>query len=256
MPRDAWLVALLIALTPFPASAALPVEAAKVIRTFPHATNAFTQGLLFRDGLLYESTGREGRSDIRKTSLVTGRTVQSVALAPGVFGEGIVDWKDQLYNVIWHGGVGTRRSLNTFRKLGTFRYDGEGWGMTQDGRRIILSDGTPVLRFLDPTTLKVVRTLTVTADGRPVRQLNELEFVRGEILANIWMTNLIARIDPASGRVKGLIDLSALAARVAATDRDAVPNGIAFDKATGRLFVTGKNWPLLFQIKLPAALDR
>ena len=253
MMRARWLIALLVALGPVPARAALPVEAAKVIRTYPHASDAFTQGLLYRDGFLYESTGREGQSFIRKTDLATGRTLQSVTLAPGVFGEGIVDWKDQLLNVIWHGGVGARWSLKTFRPLGTFRYSGEGWAMTQDGRSIILSDGTPILRFLDPTTLKVIRRLAVTADGQPVRQINELEYVRGEILANIWMTNLIARIDPATGRVKGWIDVGALSARIGSSDPDAVPNGIAFDKAKGRLFVTGKNWPLLFQIKFPAA---
>ena len=247
------IIAALLALVPNAATAALPVEAAQVVRTYPHSTDAFTEGLLFRDGYLYESTGREGQSFIRKTNLATGRTVQSVALAPGVFGEGIVDWKDKLYSVIWHGGVGTRWSLKTFRKLGTFRYSGEGWAMTHDGRSIILSDGTPVLRFLDPNSLKVVRTLNVTANGQPVRQINELEFVRGEILANIWMTKFIVRIDPATGRVKGLIDLGAIVKRIGATDPDSVPNGIAFDKATGRLFITGKNWPTLFQIKLPMA---
>ena len=246
-------LAVLLTVMPVAANAALPVEAAQVVRTYPHSTDAFTEGLLFRDGFLYESTGREGRSFIRKASLATGRTVKSVALPPGVFGEGIVDWKDQLFSVVWHGGVGTRWSLKSFRKLGTFRYSGEGWSMTSDGRNIILSDGTPALRFLDPATLKVVRTLNVTAEGRPLRQINELEYVRGEILANIWLTNFIARIDPATGRVKGLIDLGALSARIGATDPDAVPNGIAFDKATGRLFVTGKNWPMLFQINLPTA---
>ena len=253
MQRVALIIAAILAIAPVAATAALPVEAAQIVRTYPHATDAFTEGLLFRDGFLYESTGREGQSFIRKTNLATGRTVQSVALAPGVFGEGIVDWKDQLYSVIWHGGVGTRWSLKTFRKLGTFRYSGEGWAMTHDGRNIILSDGTPVLRFLDPDSLKVVRTLTVTANGQPVRQINELEYVRGEILANIWMTKFIVRIDPATGRVKGLIDLGAIVKRIGATDPDSVPNGIAFDKATGRLFITGKNWPKLFQIKLPAA---
>ena len=253
MQRVALIFAAMLGFIPDAAIAALPVEAAQVVRTYPHATDAFTEGLLFRDGFLYESTGREGQSFIRKTNLATGRTVQSVALAPGIFGEGIVDWKDQLYSVIWHGGVGTRWSLKTFRKLGTFRYSGEGWAMTHDGRNIILSDGTPVLRFLDPDSLKVVRTLTVTANGQPVRQINELEYVRGEILANIWMTKFIVRIDPATGRVKGLIDLGAIVKRIGATDPDSVPNGIAFDKATGRLFITGKNWPTLFQIKLPAA---
>lgn len=242
-----------LALAPAPASAALPVEAAQVVRTYPHSTDAFTEGLLFRDGFLYESTGREGQSFIRKTDLATGKTLQSVTQTPGVFGEGIVDWKDQLLSVIWHGGVGTRWSLKSFRKLGTFRYTGEGWSMTHDGRTIILSDGTPVLRFLNPVSLKVVRTLTVTANGQPVRQINELEYVRGEILANVWMTNIIVRIDPSTGRIKGLIDLGAIVKQIGAKDRDSVPNGIAYDKATGRLFITGKNWPKLFQIKLPSA---
>ena len=246
-------IVLLIALAAFPASAAVPVEAARVVRTFPHSATAFTEGLLIRDGFVYESTGREGQSDIRKIDLTTGRTISRVALPRGVFGEGIVDWKDELYSVIWHGGVGTRRSLRTFRPLGTFRYTGEGWAMTQDGRNIILSDGTPVLRFLDPVSLKVVRTLTVTVNGQPVRQINELEYVRGEILANIWMTKFIVRIDPGTGRVKGLIDLGAIVKQIGATDPDSVANGIAYDKATGRLFITGKNWPKLFQIQLPAA---
>ncbi len=253
MRRIGRLTALLLTLAPFAARAALPVEQAQVICTYPHDTAAFTEGLLFRDGFLYESTGREGQSSIRKVDLATGRTVESVSISLGIFGEGIVDWKDQLYSVIWHGGVGSRWTLKGFRHLGTFRYSGEGWAMTQDGKNIILSDGTPVLRFLDPKSLKVVRTLTVSAEGVPVRQVNELEYVRGEILANIWMTNAIARIDPATGHVKGWIDVSALAAKVGSTDPDAVPNGIAYDKAGNRLFVTGKNWPLLFQIKLPAA---
>ncbi|MEO7814347.1 MAG: glutaminyl-peptide cyclotransferase [Sphingomicrobium sp.] len=251
--RSGSLILAAFLLAPAAASAALPVEPAQVVRTYPHSTDAFTEGLLFRDGFLYESTGREGQSFIRKTNLATGRTVQSITLPPSVFGEGIVDWKDQLLSVIWRGGIGSRWSLKTLRKLGTFRYTGEGWGMTHDGRNVILSDGTPVLRFLDPVSLKVVRTLNVTANGQPVRMINELEFVRGEILANIWTTNFIARIDPGTGRVKGLIDLGAIVKRIGAPDRESVPNGIAYDKAKGRLFVTGKNWPILFQIKLPTA---
>lgn len=245
------LAALLLALTPLAARAALPVEPAEIVRTYPHDTQAFTEGLLIRDGWLYESTGFEGRSFISRKELTTGRVVESVQLPPDLFGEGIVDWKNQLLSVTWHGGLGFRWSLDGLRRLGTWRYAGEGWAMTQDGRHIILSDGTPVLRFLDPDTLKVVRRLRVTAEGVPVEQLNELEYVRGEILANIWMTNRIARIDPRSGRVKGWIDVSELAARVGATDPDAVPNGIAYDRKANRLYVTGKDWPLLFQIRLP-----
>src|SRR5262249_31756084 len=156
------LTALLLALAPFAARAAIPVEQAEVIRTYPHDTQAFTGGLLIRDGWLYESTGYEGRSFIRKKELATGRVVQSVQLPSNLFGEGIVDWKDQLYSVTWHGGLGFRWSLDGFRQLGTWHYTGEGWAMTQDGHHIILSDGTPVLRFLDPVTLKVKRTLRVT----------------------------------------------------------------------------------------------
>ncbi len=251
MRRAGWLAALLLALAPVAAHAALSVEPAEVIRTYPHDTSAFTEGLLIRDGWIYESTGYEGRSFIRKRELTTGRVVQSVQLPPDLFGEGIVDWKDQLYSVTWHGGLGFRWSLDSFRQLGTWHYAGEGWAMTQDGRHVILSDGTPVLRFLDPRTLKLVRTLRVSAEGLPVERLNELEYVHGEILANIWMTSRIARIDPSSGRVKGWIDVSGLAAQVGSNDPDAVPNGIAYDRKTDRLYVTGKDWPLLFQIRLP-----
>ncbi len=245
------LAALILTLAPAAARAALPVEPAEVLRTYPHDTGAFTEGLLIRDGWLFESTGYEGRSFITKKDLATGRVVQSVQLPPDLFGEGIVDWKDELYSVTWHGGLGFRWSLDGFRQLGSFHYSGEGWAMTQDGQHIILSDGTPVLRFLNPVTLKVVRRLRVTAEGVPVERLNELEYVRGEILANIWMTSRIARIDPQSGRVKGWLDVGALVAQIGSNDPDAVPNGIAYDKTTGRLFVTGKDWPLLFQIRLP-----
>lgn len=251
MRRFGRLAALLLATVPMAARAALPVEPAEIVRTYPHDTQAFTEGLLIRDGWLYESTGYEGRSFIRKKELATGRVVQSVQLPPDLFGEGIVDWKDELYSVTWHGGLGFRWSLDGFRQRGTWHYAGEGWAMTQDGRRIILSDGTPVLRFLDPKTLKVVRRLRVTAEGVPVERLNELEYVHGAILANIWMTNRIARIDPATGHVKGWIDVGALAAQIGSSDPDAVPNGIAYDKRTDRLYVTGKDWPLLFQIRLP-----
>ena len=228
---------------------AVPVATAEVVRTYPHDPQAFTEGLFYLDGVLYESTGLRGHSFIRKVDLETGKVLASVTIPPPLFGEGIVPWKDQLFSVTWHGGQGYRWRLADFTQLGGFHYDGEGWALTTDGRSIILSDGTPVLRFLDPVSLKVVRRLTVTADGQPVQMLNELEYVRGEILANIWMQNRIARIDPATGRVKGWIDVSALAARIGATDPDSVPNGIAYDKAHDRLFVTGKNWPLLFEIR-------
>lgn len=248
--RFAGLVAMLSALAPVAVRADLPVSQPEVVARFPHDKTAFTEGLFFRDGALYESTGQEGQSSIRKVDLVSGKILARVAVPPRVFGEGVVDWGNEIYSVTWHGGVGYRWSLHGFRRLGTFHYAGEGWAMTHDARHIILSDGTPVLRFLDPHTLKLVRRLRVTAEGVPVEQLNELEYVKGEILANVWLTNRIARIDPATGAVKGWIDMSALAAEIGSDDRDSVPNGIAYDAARDRLFLTGKNWPLLFEVRL------
>jgi glutamine cyclotransferase len=243
---------LLIVLLAWPVAAALPVEQARAIRTYPHDTTAFTEGLLIRDGWLYESTGFEGRSFIRKKELTTGRTVQSIAIPPNLFGEGIVDWGNTLYSFVWHGGKGFKWTLPRLKAAGNWTYSGEGWAMTQDGRHVIMSDGTPVLRFLDPRTMHVVRRLQVTVEGAPIASLNELEYVRGEILANIWQTAMIARIDPRTGKVKGWIDLTALWQRAGtANSSDAVPNGIAYDKATGQLFVTGKDWPFLYQISLP-----
>ncbi len=247
---------LITALALWIAPAPFQAEPARVLRGFPHDAAAFTQGLLIEDGQLYESTGREGRSTIRRVDLATGRVLHSVAIPPALFGEGIVAWNKQLFSVTWRGGRGFLWSLPGLRRTGQFAYSGEGWGMTNDSRSLILSDGTATLRFLDPATLKVVRRLIVTADGRPLAQLNELEWVNGEILANIWMTPLIARIDPINGRVVGWIDLSALVASLGLTDRDAVANGIAYDRRSRRLFVTGKNWPSLFEIALPTRGSR
>lgn len=235
-----------------PAGAALPVVPAQVVATYPHDPGAFTEGLLIHDGQLYESTGFEGQSVIRRESLASGRTLQSVAIPPGLFGEGIVAWGNTLYSFVWHGGQGFAWDLRTLRQTGSWHYTGEGWAMTHDHRYIIMSDGTPVLRFLVPGSMRVARRLTVTADGAPLPMLNELEYVHGEILANIWETARIARIDPATGHVTGWIDLSALWQRVGLSGRDAVPNGIAYDRATDRLYVTGKDWPLLFQIRPPS----
>lgn len=243
--------ACLFALVPGFAWAELPIFQAQIVRTYPHDPHAFTEGLFFRDGLFYESTGLEGQSNIRAVDPESGRVLHSTALPPGLFGEGIVAWKDQLISVTWRTGIGFRWSLSGFHPRGVFHYTGEGWGLTEDGHNIILSDGTPTLRFLDPDTLKVTRTLRVTAGGQPVERLNELEYVKDEILANVWMTNRIARIDPKTGVVKAWIDVSNLAARAATTDPDAVPNGIAYDKAQDRLFLTGKDWPLLFEVRIP-----
>ena len=234
-----------------PAAPRPPVVKPLLVAAFPHDTNAFTEGLLVTGGRLYESTGREGQSRIRQVDLRTGKVIRQVSLPPALFGEGIVACGRELRSVVWHGGQGFRWSLPQLKRIGTFRYDGEGWAMTDDGRNIILSDGTPVLRFLDPVTMKVVRRLSVTYAGRPLSDINELEFVNGEILANIWMTSAIARIDPATGMVTGVLDLSDLTMRAAARDRDSVANGIAFDRDAKRLYVTGKNWRELYEVRLP-----
>ncbi|MGI4732324.1 MAG: glutaminyl-peptide cyclotransferase [Janthinobacterium lividum] len=232
-------------------SGPVPTALAQVVRTFPHDPRAFTEGLLFHDGRLYESTGEPGRSSIREVDLATGKVLRSVVIPPPTFGEGIVIWGKQIISLTWRDGLGWRWSLAHFARVGSFRYPGEGWALTTDGRSIIMSDGTDQLRFLDPATLRERHRLRVAADGRPVDQLNELEYVDGEILANIWRTNRIARIDPASGAVIGWIDVSALTEQVHPTDQDDVPNGIAWDASHRRLFVTGKDWPTLYQIRPP-----
>ena len=242
----------LLSLLALPALAAVPVQEARVLHVFPHDPNAFTEGLLIRDGWLYESTGFENHSFIRKSVLATGKVVQSIAIPPQYFGEGIVDWGDTLRSFVWHGGKGFIWDQKTLRQTGSWTYSGEGWAMTRDDRTIIMSDGTPTLRFLDPRTMQVTRRLTVTLNGQPLASINELEYVHGEILANVWQTSLIARIDPRSGRVKGVIDVNALWTRAGASGPDAVPNGIAYDRQANRLYVTGKNWPYLFEIALPA----
>lgn len=253
MRRPVWRLALLLAALLFPplAFAAVPTYGVEVVRVYPHDPEAFTEGLFYLDGKLYESTGLEGRSFVRKVDLATGKVLQSRQLAPQYFGEGIVNWKNRLIQLTWVSHVGFVYDLKTFRQLSTFSYPGEGWSLTQDGRELIMSDGTPRLRFLDPVTLKEVRSVEVTADGVPVRNINELEWVKGQVFANIWMTNRIARIDPATGKVVGWIDLTSLVdPRLAAANRDAVPNGIAYDAAHDRLFVTGKLWPKLFEVRL------
>ena len=234
------------------AAAPPPVEPVTVVRSYPHDPTAFTEGLFFCDGLLFESTGLAGRSDIRAVRLEDGKVLRRVALPPNLFGEGIVNTGREIVSVTWQTGVGFRWDRGTFVQKARFTYPGEGWGMTRIGRQIMLSDGTSTLRILDPRTFGEVRRLRVTAAGRPVVNLNELEYVRGEILANIWQTNLIARIDPATGAVKGYLDVSTLGRPAPGAGRDSVPNGIAYDAARGRLFVTGKNWAKLYEIKLPA----
>ncbi|CAN5236700.1 glutaminyl-peptide cyclotransferase [soil metagenome] len=224
-----------------------------LVKTYPHDPTAFTEGLLFRDDTLYESTGQAGQSDIRQVRLKDGKVLRRVGLDPQYFGEGIVDWGDRIVSLTWRHRIGFVWNRADFKRLSDFRYEGEGWALTHDTKSIIMSDGTAQLRFLNPDTLAETRRITVTWNGRPVPLLNELEYVKGEILANVWYTHRIARIariDPASGAVIDWIDLSPLVAKVKARDPDAVLNGIAYDSANDRLFVTGKYWPSLFEIRL------
>ena len=239
-----------------PAAARLPVAAARIVHVYPHAADAFTEGLFFRGGHLFESTGLEGLSYIREVRLEDGRVLRQLAIPPGLFGEGIVDVGNELVSLTWQGGQGFRWSLGSFKRVGQWHYPGEGWALTKmpaaggKGQLLVMSDGTASLRLLDPVTLAERRRLRVTADGEPVNNLNELEFVRGEILANVWHTDLIARINPGTGAVKGFIDLSGLPRPPLDASRDGVANGIAYDAKGDRLFVTGKNWPQLYQIQV------
>ncbi len=256
MTRAGALIALLLSafvVTAAADQADAPVERAQVVRRFPHDTRAFTEGLFIRDGALYESTGEVGASSIRKVDLASGRVLKRVTVPAPYFGEGIVSWGNQIISLTWQHQKGFRWSLDGFRRLGSFDYPGEGWALTSDGHRIIMSDGTPYLRFLNPVTLKETGRIEVTADGLPLQRINELEYIEGEVYANVWMTDLIARIDPASGRVVGWIDVSALAAASHSDGVNSVANGIAWDAKQRRLFVTGKNWPYLFEIRRPSA---
>jgi glutamine cyclotransferase len=236
-----------------PAPSQVPVQTVAVKATYPHDPNAFTQGLFFSDGALYETTGLVGQSTLRRVRLQDGKVLQQVDIPAGQFGEGSTAWGKEIVSVTWTHGIGHRWDRATLKRLGSFRYAGEGWGLTQDGRSLILSDGTPSLRFLDPKTYKEQRRVTVLANGRPVKALNELEFVNGEIWANIWQQPLIARIDPASGAVKGWIDLRALEQLSGRGGPDDVANGIAYEPRSKRLFVTGKRWPKLFEVTLKPA---
>jgi glutaminyl-peptide cyclotransferase len=222
----------------------------KLVKTYPHDPSAFTEGLFFHDGALYESTGLEGQSEIRKVTLKDGKTVVRRVIPPPYFGEGIVNWKDRLISLTWRHRQGFVWRLADFAPIAQFRYEGEGWGLTHDGRQLIMSDGTAQLRFLDPEKLTEERRITVTFNGRPVERLNELEYVKGEIWANIWYDNHIARIDPRTGAVIDWLDIAPLVKASGAKDSEAVPNGIAYDAKGDRLFITGKNWAKLFEIKV------
>ena len=226
-----------------------PVSGYAVQHTYSHDPNAFTQGLAYWRGYLYESTGLNGRSSIRKVKLETGKILRQRDLSRDYFGEGITLWKSRVIELTWQSHVAFVYDRDTFEPRGTFTYTGEGWGLTHDATNLIMSDGTADLRFLDPETFKERRRVTVTDGGRPVARLNELEYVKGQVFANIWTTDDIVRIDPLSGRVLGRIDLRGLLPEQQKAS-DAVLNGIAYDQAGDRLFVTGKLWPKIFEIKI------
>jgi glutaminyl-peptide cyclotransferase len=229
-----------------------PVARYRIEHTYPHDASAFTQGLEFVDGYLYEGTGLNGRSEIRKVELTTGKVLQRRRLPEEHFGEGITIWKSQFFELTWRSQVAFVYDKSSFAPKGSFRYQGEGWGLTHDSTGLIMSDGSAELRFLDPTSFTERRRVLVTDAGVPIARLNELEYVKGQVFANVWTTDRIARIDPATGRVIAWIDLTGL---LPAADRtgDAVLNGIAYDQAGDRLFVTGKLWPRLFHISTVAA---
>ena len=225
------------------------VQGFELVATYPHDDKAYTQGLFVRGDCLYESTGREGQSTVRIVRLEDGKVLKSAALPPDQFGEGSTDWGDEIVSLTWTDGIGYRWDRKTLKPKGSFRYAGEGWGLTQDGKRLILSDGTSYLRFLDPVTHAETGRVRVTLQGRPLDRLNEIEWVEGEIFANIWQTDYIARIDPRTGAVKALIDRAALDGGPNEDGIDNVLNGIAYDAKSKRLFVTGKNWSRLFEIR-------
>jgi len=243
----------LICLLAFCAATLAPAQTPdtyQVVHTYPHDSQAFTQGLVYLDGHLYESTGLNGKSSLREEDLDTGGILRFQDVPSKYFAEGLTNWGNTLIQLTWQDHVVLVYDRANLHFLHTLPYPGDGWGLTQDGAHLILSDGTPTLHFLDPLTLREARRITVKDRGVPVKELNELEFVHGEIYANIWHSDRIARIAPATGKVIGWIDLSGLYPKTDRSNPEAVLNGIAWDAAHDRLFVTGKLWPKVYEIKV------
>ena len=239
-------------ISPSRTSSQTPVSPATVVATYPHDPQAFTQGLEYYRGFLYESTGIAGRSTLRKVVLETGTVLKKMALPAQHFGEGLTIFRGKIYQLTWTSKTGFIYDLASLRQTGEFHYDSEGWGLTHDDKSLLMSDGTNKIRYLDPLSLAVSRTIEVYAGSEAVVNLNELEYINGQIFANVWHTSRIARIDPSSGQVVAWIDLSAIAHREQHGD-ESVLNGIAYDKLRNRLFVTGKNWSKIIEIKLERA---
>lgn len=233
-----------------PETSDIPVYTYEVVNTWPHDPKAFTQGLAFHDGNLYESTGHHGTSTLRRVELKSGKVKKKYNVPPEYFAEGIAIFQDKIYQLTWQSHKCFIYDLDSFKLEGEFHHGGEGWGLTHDGKLLIMSDGTSQLRFLDPNTFLPVRTLSVLDGAQPLLDINELEYIKGEIYANIWHSERVVRIDPASGKIVGWIDLSGLRPPDVENDTDNVLNGIAYDEKEDRLFVTGKRWPKLFEIRL------
>lgn len=232
------------------ACAETPSYTYRVVKTYPHDPTAFTQGFEYAGGFFYEGTGLNGQSTVRKVKVETGQVLQRAALPEEYFGEGITVLNGKLIQVTWTNGVGFVYNLASFRPEATFRYPGEGWGLANDGRNLILSDGSATLRFLDPATKRETARVRVTDQGLPVRYLNELEWIKGEIWANVWQSERIARISPMTGKVTGWVHMAGLLTPAEQQRGVDVLNGIAYDGARDRIFVTGKLWPKVFEIKV------
>lgn len=241
---------LLCVLCIFGAAFSPPQYGYRVVKTYPHDRTAYTQGLEYHDGFFYEGTGLAGRSSLRKVDPATGQVVQKFDVPQPFFGEGITVLGQQIFELTYTTQTGFVYDKSTLRLLRSFNYPGEGWGLTNDGKQLYMSDGSSQIRVWDPTTLKEVRRITVKDGTREIRDLNELEFVKGEIYANVWHEDLIARISPVDGSVRGWIDLTNILPKNEHPDPEAVLNGIAYDAAGDRLFITGKLWPKIFEIKL------
>ena len=229
---------------------ASPIYGYKVVARYPHSTSSYTEGFFYLNGLFYESTGLEGHSAVMAIQPETGKPLQELNLASNYFGEGIVDWGPNILEWTWQSHAGFVYDRFSFRVVGQFKYDGEGWGITRTAKEIITSDGTATLRFRNPNTFRETRHIVVRDGQQPIAQLNELEFVKGEIYANVWHTDRIARISPRDGRVLGWIDLTGLLPEDQKVNAESVLNGIAYDAKGDRLFVTGKQWPTVFEIKV------
>lgn len=233
-----------------PVATRTPTYTYEIVNAFPHDPQAFTQGLQWHKGRLFESTGQVGSSDLREVELTTGRVIRRQPLETPHFGEGMVILGSQLYQITWTSGKAFTYDPATFRRTGSFRYDGEGWGLTTDGTALVMSNGSSVILWRDPKTFAALRNITVTDHGTPVTQLNELEWVKGELWANVWQSEQIARIDPVTGNVLGWIDLGGILPAIDRTGKEDVLNGIAYDAEQDRVFVTGKLWPKLYEIRI------